>query len=136
MKQKDLGRNAINLFIKVILKEYYYCKKKNDKQHFKGNFVMSADNEQRFQSSNKCWICHILFDVRVRDHCYVTDKYRGSAHWSSSINFKLTKNVPVIFHNLKRYDSHLIMQKIGKLDVKVIVIPNALEEQMAFTKNK
>ena len=111
-------------------------KKKNDKQHFKGNFVMSADNEQRFQSSNKCWICHILFNVGVRDHCYVTDKYRGSAHWSSSINFKLTKNVPVIFHNLKRYDSHLIMQKIGKLDVKVIVIPNALEEQMAFTKNK
>ena len=110
MKQKDLGKNAINLFIKVILKEYYYCKK-SDKKHFNENFVMSADNEQRFQSSNKCWICHILFDAGVRDHCYVTEKYRGSAHWSSIINLKLTKNVPVIFHNLKRYDSHLITQK-------------------------
>ena len=110
MKQKDLGKNAINLFIKVILKEYYYCKK-SDKKHFNENFVMSADNEQRSQSSNKCWICHILFDAGVRDHCYVTEKYRGSAHWSSIINLKLTKNVPVIFHNLKRYDSHLITQK-------------------------
>ena len=36
---------------------------------------MSAEDEQRFQSSRKCWICDKLFDVednKVRDHCYVT----------------------------------------------------------------
>ena len=30
----------------------------------------------------------------------------------------------MIFHNLKGYDSHLIMQEIGKFDVKISGIPN------------
>ena len=29
-----------------------------------------------------------------------------------------------MFHNLKGYDSHLIMQEIGKFDGKVNVTPN------------
>ena len=75
----------------------------------------------RFQSCNKCCICNKLFDVRdnkVRDHDHVTEKFRLSAYWSCNINLKLTKKVPVIFRNLKVYDIHLIMQEIGKFDVK------------------
>ena len=47
----------------------------------------------------------------------------------------MTKKVPVIFHNLRGYDSHLIMQEINKFDVKLNVIPNGLEKYMAFTIN-
>ena len=47
----------------------------------------------------------------------------------------MTKKVPVIFHNLRRYDSLLIINEIGKFDVKVNVIPNGLEKYMAFTIN-
>ena len=47
----------------------------------------------------------------------------------------MTKKIPVIFNNLRGYDSHLIMQKNGKFDVKVNVIPNGLEKYMAFTIN-
>ena len=47
----------------------------------------------------------------------------------------MTKKAPVIFHNLRRYDSHLIIREIGKFDVKVNVIPNGLEKYMAFTIN-
>ena len=43
--------------------------------------------------------------------------------------------VSVIFHNLRGYDSHLIMQEINKFDVKLNVIPNGLETCMAFTTN-
>ena len=43
---------------------------------------------------------------------------RSSAQWSGNINLELTKKVPVTIHNLKGYDSHLIMQQIGKFDVK------------------
>ena len=32
--------------------------------------------------------------------------------------------ISVIFHNLKGYESHLIIKKISKFDVKVSVIPN------------
>ena len=47
----------------------------------------------------------------------------------------MTKKVPVIFHDLKDYDSHLIIQVIGKFDVKVNAIPNGLEKSMAFAIN-
>ena len=41
-----------------------------------------------------------------------------------------------MFHNLEGYDSHLIMNEIGKFNVKVDVIPNGLEKYKAFTINK
>ena len=47
----------------------------------------------------------------------------------------MTKKIPLIFHNLRGYDSHLIKEKIRKPDVKVSVIPNGLEKYMAFTIN-
>ena len=52
------------------------------------------------------------------------------------LNFKLSKKAPVIFHNLRGYDSHLIIKEISKFDVKVSVIPNGLEKYMAFTINR
>ena len=48
----------------------------------------------------------------------------------------MTIKVPVTFHNLRGYDSHLIIKEIGKFDVKVNVITNGLGKYMAFTINK
>ena len=48
----------------------------------------------------------------------------------------MTKNVLLMFHNLKGYDNHLIMQEIGQFDVKVSVILNGLEKYTTFTINK
>ena len=99
---------------------------------------MSAE-EERFQLTNTYWICNKLFDVsdnKVRDHCHITGKYRGAAHWSCNVNFKITKKVPVIFHNLKVYDSHLIFKELSKFNVKISVILNGLETYVAFTINK
>ena len=68
---------------------------------------MPAEEEEKFQLSNSCLSCNI--------------------------NLKLTKKIPVIFHNLGGYDSHLIIKEIG--DVKVSVIPNGLEKYIPFTIN-
>ena len=54
----------------------------------------------------------------------------------SNLIFKLTKKVSIKVHDLKRCDSHLIINEIGKINVKVDVIPNVLEKYMAFTVNK
>ena len=48
----------------------------------------------------------------------------------------MSKKIPVIFHNLRSYDSHLIIKEISKFNVKVSVIPNGLENYMAFTINR
>ena len=54
-------KNAINNFIDKIFKEYNYCKNLM-KKNFNKNLVMSAEDEERFQSSNKCWMWDRLFD--------------------------------------------------------------------------
>ena len=66
----------------------------------------------------------------------MTGKFRGAAHGNCNINLQLTKKVPVIFHNLRGYDSHLIFNELDKLDVKISVIPNGLEKYMALFLNK
>ena len=76
------GKNAINKFIEAILEECNNCKKVI-KSQFNKILVMSEENGERSQSSNKCWICHKLFNVggnRVRDHFHVTGEYRSSAY--------------------------------------------------------
>ena len=71
-------------------------------------------------------------DEKVRDHCHITRKFRVAAHWSCNINLQLTKKVPVIFHNLRVYDSHLISNELKNFDVKIDVIPNLLEKYTTF----
>ena len=48
----------------------------------------------------------------------------------------MTKKVPIIFQNLRGYDSHLIFRELIKFHVKTDVIPNGLEKYMAFFLNK
>ena len=48
----------------------------------------------------------------------------------------MTKKVPMIFHNLRGYYSHLVFCELDKFDVKISVIPNGLEKYMAFFLNK
>ena len=93
------GENAAYEFIKAILKEYDYCKKVM-KKHFNKNLIMSEEEEHLFEQRNSCWICRTLIvndDEKVRDHCHVTGKLRGAAHWRCNINLQLTKKVPIIF---------------------------------------
>ena len=71
-------------------------------------------------------------EEKVRDHLHVTGKFRGATQWDCNINFHLTKKVPVIFHNLRGYDSHLIFNELDKFDVKISVVPNGLEKHIAF----
>ena len=118
-KKVDLnrGKNATYRFIEPILEEYDYCKKMI-KKYLNKNLTMSTEEEKRFQLTNNCWICDkLLVDVeddKVRDHCHIRGKHRGAAQWSCNINLELTKKIPIIFHNLRGYDSHLIIKEISK----------------------
>ena len=83
---------------------------------------MSEEEEEQFQSSNTCWIGEKLIDdghEKVRDHCHVTEKFRGAAHRDCNINLQLTKKVPLIFHNLIGYDSQLVFDKLNRFHMKI-----------------
>ena len=67
-------------------------------------------------------------DVKVRCHCHITGLYSGLGHRDCNINIKLNNKIPVIFHNLKNYDSHFIMQELGEIDLKINIISTGLEK--------
>ena len=73
-------------------------------------------------------------DVKVRDHCPITGKHRGSVHRDCNISLRLNHKISVVFHNIKKYDSHFIMQELGKFSLKS-VIPNELKKYTSFTIN-
>ena len=76
----NLGEDAIYNFIDSMIEESKYCKDVMRK-HFNKELVITED----------LWICdndHIDTDLKVRDHCHITGKYRGSALSDCNINFK------------------------------------------------
>ena len=72
--------------------------------------------------------------IKKFDCCHIAGKFRGAAHWDCNINLQLTKKVPVMFYNLRGYNSHLIFHELNKFSVKTDVIPNRLEKYVAFFK--
>ena len=63
-------------------------------EYFNKNLIMTEEEENLFQKSNSCWICKKFIDndeEKVRDHCHITGKFRGVAHWNCNINLQLTK---------------------------------------------
>ena len=76
-----------------------------------------------------CYICKKEFDnndttesssleckkqQKVRDHCHYTGKYRGAAHNSCNLRYKVPKEIPVGFHNGSTYDYHFIIKEFFK----------------------
>ena len=103
-------------------------KKYSNKEHT----INEEDNED-LKSSSKCWDCDNVYidnDVKgsLRAHCHITGKYRGSASRDCNINVKLNPKIPVVFHYLKYYDSHFIMQELGKYHLKTNVISSGFEK--------
>ena len=98
-----LGEDAVYNFISSMIEESKYCSDVK-KKIFNKELVMAKKDNENFKSSTKCWICdedYIDNDVKVRDHCQITGKYRGSAHKDCNIKVKLNHKIPLVFHNLK-----------------------------------
>ena len=108
------------------------------KKYFSKELVMTKKDNEDFKNYFSCWIYdndYVDNNVKVRDHCHITGKYRGSAHRDCNINLNLNQKISVVFSQPKNYDSHLIMQKIRKFNLKINVIPNGLEKYMSSTVN-
>ena len=145
------GEKAVYTFLEYMLDEVKYCKR-IIKKEFNKPLNMTKENEEEFQKADECHICNKKYtadDIRVRDHCHITGKFRGSAHQECNLQLRLNPDkikIPVIFHNLRGYDSHFIMQEIGaivkdyeytnkkgqKCQMNINAIPNNMEKYMAF----
>ena len=51
---------------------------------------------------------------KIKDHCHYTGKYRGAAHSKCILNYKIVKEIPVLFHNGSVYDYHFTIKYLSR----------------------
>ena len=98
---------------------------------------MTASDKETFDKSDYCHICTKLFTQstgKVRDHCHVSGKFRGASCNSCNLNFKHPNFIPVIFHNLKGFDGHILCQALGYFkDHEINCIAQNTEKYVSFS---
>ena len=97
----------------------------------------TVDDEDHFEQSQVCDICQkTLMDDRVRDHWHFTGIYRGAAHTACNLNYMLNAKswkLPIIMHNLKGYDGHLIEKSLKAEFGRVAMITQNIEKYLPLT---
>ena len=71
---------------------------------------MTDENKKEFDKNRICRFCEKkIISEKVRDHCHLTGKYRGPAHYTCNIKVtqKQSNFVPFIVHNFSNYDFHM-----------------------------
>ena len=138
--KKTSNENICKRVIKHVTKlthqiyQEYYSKPKP--------YNLTPQEEKDFQSATKCHIREQkLFKdketgriLKVRDHCHFTGEYRGAAHNECNLKCKKPLILPVIFHNLQGYDSHLFIKQLAKVSGDLTCIPSTEEKYISFSK--
>ena len=87
----------------------------------KKKMIPLTTEEKIYHNKQKiCYICKKEFsnnekkNYKVRDHCHYTGKYRGAAHNICNLRYKVSKEIPIVFHNGSIYDCHFIIKELVK----------------------
>lgn len=126
-----VGDDAVTNFLNTLKNVYNKVMKKM-------KMIIPMDTNLSVQyNENVCHICGKEFipgEIKTKDHCHYTGHIRGLAHQSCNINMRSTYFLPVIIHNSKNYDNHLILKHIPENYVKnIYIIPVNLEKFTMFT---
>ena len=99
---------------------------------------LTPEEEDIFRDASHCHICQQSLDDRIRgrDHCHLTSRFRGAAHEECNVNYQDSRTIPIIFHNLSGYDSHLIIKQISTcVDGRIDLLPLTMERYESFTED-
>ena len=93
----------------------------------KKEMIPLTDEEKESHENQKiCHICEKKFCTdennkkefkkmqKVRDHCHYTGKCRGAAHSICNLCYKISKEIPLVFHNGSTYDYHFIIKQLAR----------------------
>ena len=133
-----MGTDAADHFLKTLRKDLY--EKVMPVIEREEPMIFDEKAKREFETATDCCICKKPLDrennVIVRDHSHFDGHFRGAAHQVCNVNYRIEKErykLPVFFHNLRGYDSHLIMQALRGNHGKIDVIPNNFERYASFT---
>src|SRR6266581_4213600 len=131
------GEDCIDMFFKSMFDEADRITECKNKFRNVSDMIITEKQLKEYKFTDYCYACNKCFtkeNYKVKDHCHVTGLYRGPACNKCNLKLTLTRRIPVVFHNLRGYDSHLLMQKLGRFKDKTIsVIPNNMEKYMSFS---
>ena len=113
----------------------------------KGEFEMiilkkpEQKDKQKAKKQTDCYLCKkpLLqknYRDAVKDHCHITGKYRGAAHSNCNLKLRInpkTDQIPVVFHNLRGYDAHHLMQAMSNLEKEVKCVANNMEKYITIS---
>ena len=108
-------------------------------KYFKNIIPMKITKAElnEWRQTDVCHICEKAIgddDIKVKDHCHLTGKYRGAAHQDCNLKYKEPSFIPVVFHNLSGYDAHLFVKELGVSSGEINCIANTEEKYISFTK--
>ena len=101
--------------------------------------IITPQQQNDFHACTHCPKCKKFFSDtlhKVRDHCHISGLYRGPLCHICNSRLTLKRlTLPVIFHNLKNYDAHMIIKHgIGKFKHwKLNCIAQTSEKFMTLT---
>jgi len=96
---------------------------------------MTLDDQKVFDNSLNCSICQKgLRTDRVKDHCHFAGRFRGAALSKCNLDYTVNIFIPVFFHNISKYDCHLLIQELGKIPGEITVIPINKENYISVSK--
>ena len=127
------GRDCVSKFCKRIISE---AKRLYNSTPRKPMDPLTNEEKLEFKRAKECHICFkelSLKDMKVRDHCHYTGKYRGAAHVSCNLRYRIPNYIPVVFHNLAGYDAHLFIKELVKHTTKTGVIAKNTENYISFS---
>ena len=98
--------------------------------------TLTKSQLKEYKRAIKCHICFKPFSKKkrkVRDHCHYSGLYRGAAHSSCNLQYKIPNYIPVVFHNLAGYDAHLFIRELAKYTTGMGVIAKNTEDYISFS---
>jgi hypothetical protein len=93
--------------------------------------IITPEQEEEFNTCINCYYCgQELGEDRVKDHNHYNGLYRGASHNECNLKAKKPNFVPILFHNLSRYDGHFIIKELK--NQKVTILPKTAEDYISF----
>ena len=127
------GLDCVEKFCKHIISE---AKRLHRSFPEKPMTPLTKSQIKEYSKARECHICFKSFgknDRKVRDHCHYSGLYRGAAHSSCNLQYKIPNYIPVAFHNLAGYDAHLFIRELAKYTTDINVIAKNTEDYISFS---
>ena len=135
------GQNAAQTFIlrlHEIYKELEPLIKSNEKMQ-----PVTIDKQRELDAQVNCYLCNKSLpkdrNERHLDHCHYTGEVLGYTHPICNMKRETPKRIPVIIHNFKGYDSHLIIRELCAVEdnlYNINIIPKNMEQYTSIRTDK